>query len=281
MSLTGPPESAAAPALLQRHPLACFFILTYGAAWLLWAPLIIFRGSIGPVVGLLLTLLGSLVPSAVAVVFKGLMDGKPGVREFLGRLVRWRVSLRWYLVVLLLPTLAPLGLAISVLLGGRVPTVDTSILMVLVLFLFSIFPGSALGEELGWRGFALPHLQKARSALAAALIVGSLWGPWHLPLFLAGNDGRPLALFPLFVLSTVAFSVLLSWVYNGTGGSVLLVVLLHATVNLPISLLITPLGSAMIQPFAIFTALMIGTAAVVVWLTGPANLSRTKPRQVA
>jgi membrane protease YdiL (CAAX protease family) len=185
-------------------------------------------------------------------------------------------------VVLLVPLLVPLALGISVLLGGNVPTVDTSILAVVIMFLFSIFPGSALGEELGWRGFAVPHLQDTRSALSASLIVGLVWGMWHLPLFLVNTNSRPLALFPLFVLSVVAISVLLSWLYNSTAGSMLLVVLLHATANLPVTLLIAPLGrQAMIQPFAIFTALLIITAAVVIRVTGPENLSRTQPKQVS
>jgi membrane protease YdiL (CAAX protease family) len=63
------------------------------------------------------------------------------------------------------------------------------------LFLFSIFPGSAMGEELGWRGFALPRLQVGRNALAASLVVGTVWGTYHLPLFLLGSPTRPFALF--------------------------------------------------------------------------------------
>lgn len=261
--------------------MAVFFVLTYGVAWLLWAPLVVFRG-LPQAVGFLLGLFGSLVPSVVAVGLTGWVHGKPGVRRLLAGLLKWRVGLRWYLVVLLVPLLVPLALGISVLLGGNVPTVDTSILAVVIMFLFSIFPGSALGEELGWRGFAVPHLQDTRSALSASLIVGLVWGMWHLPLFLVNTNSRPLALFPLFVLSVVAISVLLSWLYNSTAGSMLLVVLLHATANLPVTLLIAPLGrQAMIQPFAIFTALLIITAAVVIRVTGPENLSRTQPKQVS
>jgi membrane protease YdiL (CAAX protease family) len=218
---------------------AVFFVLTYGVAWLLWGPLVVFRGR-PQAVGFLLGLFGSLVPSVVAVGLTGWVHGKPGVRRLLAGLLKWRVGLRWYLVVLLVPLLVPLALGISVLLGGNVPTVDTSILAVVIMFLFSIFPGSALGEELGWRGFAVPHLQDTRSALSASLIVGLVWGMWHLPLFLVNTNSRPLALFPLFVLSVVAISVLLSWLYNSTAGSMLLVVLLHATANLPVTLLSLP-----------------------------------------
>ena len=267
--------------LVQRHPLACFFVLTYLAAWCLWAPLLILRDTLPPAVAFVLVLLGSLVPSTVAIVLVALIHGRRGVRSLLGRLVKWRVGLRWYAVVLILPLLAPLGLGVSILLGGRAPTVDSSVIAVLFGFVFSIFPGSALGEELGWRGFALPHLQDGHSALAAALILGPIWGSWHLPLFLIGNESRPLVLFPAFVLSTIAMSVLLSWIYNSTAGSLLLVVLFHATANLPVTFLIAPLGIDMIQPFLIFTALLIIAAAVVVGFAGAADLSRTQHKQTS
>jgi hypothetical protein len=88
--------------------------------------------------------------------------------------------------------------------------------------------------------------------------------PWHLPLWLTGRASNPLILFPPFVLSAIALSVLLAWIYNSTGGSLLLVVLLHATANLPVTLLITPLGIDMIQPFLIFTALLIIASIAVI-----------------
>ena len=102
--------------------------------------------------------MGSFVPSTVAIVLVAIIHGRAGVGRLLGRLVKWRVGLRWYLVVLILPLLAPLALGLSILRGGPAPTV-VSIIAVIGMFIFSIFPGSALGEEVGWRGFAPPHLQ--------------------------------------------------------------------------------------------------------------------------
>jgi uncharacterized protein len=267
--------------LVQRHPLVCFFALTYVAAWSLWAPLVIFRGTLPPAAGFVLGLLGTLMPSTVAIVLVAVIHGRRGVRRLLGRLLKWRVGLRWYVVVLILPLLAPLALGVSILLGGPAPIVDVSVIAVLSMFVFSIFPGSALGEELGWRGFALPHLQDRHSALVATLILGPIWGSWHLPLWLTGNESHPLILFPAFVLTVMALSVLLTWIYNSTGGSLLLVVLLHATANLPVTVLIAPLGIDMIQPFLIFTSLLVIAAAVVIVFAGPADLSRTQPRQTS
>jgi uncharacterized protein len=149
-------------------------VFTYLAAWLLRAPLVIFRNALPPMAGFTLALLGSLAPSTVAIVLVAIMHGKAAVGRLLARLVKWRVGARWYLVVLILPLLAPLAIGLSILLGGSTPTVDFSLIAVIGMFIFSIFPGSALGEEVGWRGYALPLLQDDHSALTAALGLGIL-----------------------------------------------------------------------------------------------------------
>jgi hypothetical protein len=142
-------ESSRTLTLVQRHPLITFFTVTYAAAWSLWMPLVVLGDRIPAALGFLLALLGSLVPSTVGVIVIGVLHGRPGVRTLLGRLVKGDIGLRWYLAVLILPLLVALGLGVSVLLGGAAPAVDATIVGVLAMFAFSIFPGSALGEELG------------------------------------------------------------------------------------------------------------------------------------
>jgi uncharacterized protein len=274
------PRPVPTQGLVRRHPLVSFYVLTYAVSWLLWAPLIIFGGRLpGPVAFVLLGL-GSLVPSTLGLVFIGLLRGKAGVRRVLRRLVHGRIGLRWYLAVLALAMLVPLAVGVSVLMGGDTPVVDNSIFGVLFLFAFMIFPGSALGEEIGWRGFVLPRMQARHSALKASLLIGILWGPWHLPLWLTGSEGHPISLYVPFVVAVVASSVFYTWLYNNTGGSLLIVVLYHAASNLPITVLISPLGSQMAQPFLIYVALTVVAAAIVVIVSGAENLSRTAYRQV-
>jgi uncharacterized protein len=266
--------------LVLRHPLISFFVLTYAVAWLLWAPLVIFRDRVPGPLAFILLLLGSLVPSTVGVVLVALLRGRSGVRTLLGRLLRARIGLRWYLAVLALTMLAPLAVGVSILMGGATPVVDNTILGVLFLFAFMIFPGSAVGEEVGWRGFALPRMQARHSALKASLVLGIVWGSWHLPLWLTGNEGHPIGLFVPFVLAVIATSVICTWLYNNTGGSLLIIVLYHAAINLPITVLITPLSSQMAQPFLIYVALTVAAAVIVVMVTGAEHLSRTAHRQI-
>ena len=151
---------------------------------------------------------------------------------------------------------------------------------ILFLFAFHIFPGSALGEELGWRGFALPRMQARNSALKASLIIGILWGCWHLPLWLTGTESHPISLFGPFVVAVIASSVIYTWLYNNTGGSLLIIVLYHAASNLPITVLISPMGSQGTQPFLIYVAFIVVAAVAVVIATGAEHLSRTARRQI-
>jgi membrane protease YdiL (CAAX protease family) len=267
--------------LLQQHPLASFFVLAYLISWALWLPLVV--SGDGSPTGLAFAplLLGSLVPSAVAIVLVARLRGKAGVRTLLRRLLIWRVGLGWWAAMIALSALSLGAVVVHVLLGGDSPDVTATIPGAAFLFLFSIFPGSAGGEEVGWRGFALPQLQRGRSALGASVVLGLAWGVWHLPLYLTGADFRPLSLFAPWVLAAVAASVIYTWIYNGTGGSLLIVVLFHAASNVLLTaFLVDPFEDQVARPFLIYVALMVLAASVVTAVTGPATLSRARGKHV-
>ncbi len=156
--------------LVQHYPLASFFVLAYLISWALWLPLVVAGDGSPTGLAFVPLLLGSLVPSAVAIVLVAVLHGKGGVRTVLRRLLIWRVGLGWWAAIVLLSMLALAAVGVSVLLGGDAPDVTGTVPGAIFLFLFSIFPGSAGGEELGWRGFALPHLQRGRSALGASVV---------------------------------------------------------------------------------------------------------------
>jgi membrane protease YdiL (CAAX protease family) len=266
--------------LVQRRPLVTFFVLTYALAWTLWLPLVVLQDTFPAAPGLVLVLLGSAVPSLLGIVFTAIVLGRGSLRTLLGRLLIWRVDPRWYLVVVLGPAALVGGIiAFNALLGGPAISVDVPLLAAVITLAFHIFPGSAMGEEIGWRGYALPRLQARRSALSASLILGVIWAFYHLPLFFTGQAFRSPSILVPFVISGIALSVILTWVYNGTGGSLLLVVLLHATANLPLTLLLEPLGSRAMVPFLLYVGLMVVGAIVVVIWAGPAHLSRKQHKQ--
>lgn len=184
-----------------------------------------------------------LGPFVAGIIMSAIVSGRPGLREFFTRLVRWRVGIRWYASAFVIPILIPL-IAVGILLCfAHAPQVSVfsagKLLELPASFLFILF-FIGLGEEPGWRGFALAQLQKKHTPLIASMILAPIWAFWHLPLF--GNE-FPWPVVAPFVLSVFGGTCVLTWVFNGTKGSVLLTMLFHAALNTVSSGLIFPLFS--------------------------------------
>jgi membrane protease YdiL (CAAX protease family) len=165
-----------------------------------------------------------------------------GVRALLQTLAAWRVSPIWYGAALLLPVvISAAGIALMTLLGQPLPTFPRTepmrelLPLLVTTFVATLLYGGPLGEEAGWRGFALPRLQALHSPLVASLLLSVVWGLWHVPLHLQGvyhgifPDGLPGIL--LRIVTTVPTTVLFTWFFNRTKGNLWLVVLLHTAVN--------------------------------------------------
>jgi membrane protease YdiL (CAAX protease family) len=208
-----------------------FVVLTFGLTWAVWVPRA--AGINVGVVGQLST----WMPAVAAIVSAALVARGQGVRELMGRLFRWRVAWWWYLIVLAGPAAFSAVVAlVSTVLGipwseARPAALATPLLQVLLFFVVLTLT-DGLGEELGWRGYALPHLLRRFRALAASLVLALIWAAWHLPLI--WTEGSALYGHPiwLLVLDLGAKSVLFTWVFLRTRGSALLAVLLHGSTNL-------------------------------------------------
>jgi uncharacterized protein len=265
---------------VKRHPIITFFVLTYVFTWAIESPLVFLTDSVTATQGLVLVILASNVPSAVAIVLTAIVLGRGALRKLLGRLLIWRVSLFWYLVVFLGPVALTGGVVgLNTLMGGPALSLGMTLVGATIFFAFSVVPGSALGEEIGWRGYVLPRLQSRMSALSAALLIAPIWGLWHLPLWLTGDPVKTPTFYVAFFAAVFPMSVLLTWVYNSTGGSLLMVVILHATVNLPVTLVIDDLGTRGRVPSLLYFGLLVVAAIVVVMVAGPKHLSRKHRKQ--
>jgi membrane protease YdiL (CAAX protease family) len=183
----------------------------------------------------------------MAIVVTAFTDGKAGVKRLLSRFLIWRVGLKWYAVVLLLhPAVRLVGTLIFALRGGDVGRVDLTRWYLIPLALVGAALFGPLAEELGWRGFALPRLLRIRGALLSSVILGAIWTAWHAPLFWAPAgtmvSGAPVTVASvlIYLVFLVAISILITWVYRHTRGSVLLAYLFHLSLSANIQFVFFP-----------------------------------------
>ena len=215
----------------KMKPLVAFFSLTFAITWICFT-----------VAGLLpstsplhwpLLILGAFAPSSVAVYLTWRAEGNAGMGTLLSGLGDWRHSIRWYLFAL--SFMAAIKIAVALILRvttGAWPAFGSGygISIILTAVVAAIF-GGPLGEEIGWRGYALPRLGERFGRAKASVMLGVIWALWHLPVFfIAGMDQSGQA-FPVYVLQVTALSVAIAWLYWHTNGSLLLAVLMHTAIN--------------------------------------------------
>lgn len=223
---------------MAARPLVVFFSLALVLTWIVWVPRALASHDVirGPVAELALALGGvwSWAPAVAALLAAALTGGRRSVREWLGRLGRWRVGLRWYAVALLGPiAFALLAGAIAAVLGlGTMWPRALDGGLAAVGFFAVLLLTDGLGEEAGWRGFALPALLERYRAVVASLILGVFWAVWHLPLLYTEGTVMAGSPFLFHVLDLPAMSVLYTWLFLRTNGSALLAIVLHASINL-------------------------------------------------
>ncbi len=230
--------------LIRRHPLVSFFVLANLMSWIAWVPYILSATGLGVLDFTFPSVLGGtqmlgvlpgayLGPILAAFIVTAVADGREGVRRWLGRMTKWRVSWVWYLV-------AGVGVPAAIIITG-VAMSDGDVHMPSTIVLVAYLPSlliqmvtTGLAEEPGWRDFALPRMQRKFGPLGGTLILGPLWGLWHIPLFFSEWGGWPDVTWMRvgeFVAFCIAFSVVVTWVFNRTGQSLPLVMLLHVSVN--------------------------------------------------
>ena len=214
--------------MISKFPLVSFFIMAFLFSWIVVIPLLLNPTlPIEP-----FQILGALAgPTLAAVIVTAVLEGRKGLGVFFKRYVQWRAGLFWWIFVLFGLFIA-INIVAAVILGTSILTeLFTHAGLVLFTYMITIITGVILGplwEEPGWRGFALPRLQGQFGPVVGTLILGVLWALWHIPGYLGGWMSVNII---VLILSSVAFSIVMTWVYNNTRGSILLMILLHSSSN--------------------------------------------------
>jgi membrane protease YdiL (CAAX protease family) len=254
--------------LLQSAPVVAFFLLTFLFSWGVWwlaGPLV---SGAGLGWRTAVHTAGLCGPTVAALILSGLLYGWQGIGDLLKRIVRWRVGIGWYLFALLSTlTIGLTAIGVHTLVGGVTPPMNRLVLAQALLPL-----PAGLPEEYGWRGFALPHLLKKRSALVASLIIAIFWVAWHIPI---SPILKNISFLGLFLLEVIPLSILFSWLYIKSRGSILLVVLYHLVYNVVVYVLNIP-GSRSL--WAVYIGLNWLLAVLVVARYGASCLTHQKTR---
>lgn len=270
---------------IKRNSLVTYFIMAYGITWILS---ILATESLLPFqIPTAIIAFSAIVlhygPSLAAIIVAGIVGGKSSIRKLLAGLREWRVGIHWYLFVLLFPTVLRLiAVGLGVLLGSTFPkfasanSVPGGIhpLLLPVLVVVGVLFQTGIAEEIGWRGYALPKLQTSLNALVSSLILGLVWGLWHYhprnwPIL------APLGFWYMFMV--IPFTIIFTWVYNNTKGSLLIAVLFHTASNTAdwlVPIMPSSTSASGMIPF-ILTGVLLWIVAITVIITfGSAHLSR-------
>jgi len=290
--------------VINRFSVPIFFLIAYGWSWGCWFSISriidfyqdVLQGKESFLLEIavpihirigfaILALAGTFGPAISAVILTVALSGKAGLREFFSRIVKWRVDIRYYLAVFLIPpVMVIIQFVVFTLLGGEPQTHIANYSFLPVLGMFADFFFRAGGqEELGFRGFAVPKLQEKFSPGVTSLIIGVLWFGWHLPLELwlpsieSVQSYEETLMFGLFV---IALSFIYTWIYNRTQ-SILMPMLLHATYNTVQTFLSTGFSHPHPNGWLIaWLALIVPYAVLGVWLVWRDGLgNNTEPPQ--
>ncbi|MFL0249287.1 CPBP family intramembrane glutamic endopeptidase [Clostridium neuense] len=230
---------------IKNHEIISFIFLTFLFSWIIWG--ILYCSSIDIVNNVIykshmsiFICLGAFAPSSMSIILTGFLYKKKGLKALLTRLTKWRYNLIYYLIAVFYWIAS---LYISYLIckffgsKGEITFTNVKTYYILEGFMITLLLGGPLGEEIGWRGFLLPRLQKKLNPFYSSIVLGIIWSCWHLPLFfIAGTDqyGVP---FLLFIMTTIINTIIITWIFNRTNGSLIFPILFHTCNNIAAGLL--------------------------------------------
>jgi membrane protease YdiL (CAAX protease family) len=222
---------------LKKHEIVIYLIVTFLFTWIFWSISFVFFNQ---TLNVFFRILGAFMPSVMSMIFNNYFYGRKGIKELLKKLTIWKVNPSFYVFVLFY-TVASIyipvfictitGVNYKIHINNQLSGFYCSnTLIILAYFLATVFFGGPFGEELGWRGFVLPKLQKKFNSLISSIILGVIWTCWHLPLFFVHAEGFNES-FTRYLIETIWLTIIITWLYNNTHGSLLIIILFHGVDN--------------------------------------------------
>lgn len=248
----------------ESQNLFLFFLIAFAWSWLLWTPEVLWERRL---------YLAPFGPTVAAFILSYLNGGMGGVKDLLKRGLSLNFKKIWlFPIFLLMPAIVGLSLLLAVLSGEPMPkiTVLSQPWIIIPAFFYILFLGGPLAEEFGWRGYALDRLQKYYNALVSSVILGVVWGLWHLPLFyMKGQDIYRNVPIWGFILGTIFLSILFTWIYNNTNRSILAVLLFHTMSNLS-HFIFPAMATTWSGLYSVILNVMVVILVLVIW--GPKKM---------
>jgi len=208
-----------------------FFLITFAITWTCFIAVASISGQ--PVLRFVLLFAGIFAPSFVAIGLTATAGGSSGVADLLRPLFKWRVGVQWYAFAVVY--MAAIKLTVAIVhrgLVGEWPRFGVEPWYIIVgATITSTMVGGQAGEEIGWRGYALPRLAARLGYPIASVLLGVIWALWHLPLFFVSGANTRGQSFIVYSVQVIALSVAIAWLYVRTGGSLLLTMLMHSAIN--------------------------------------------------
>ena len=241
-----------------------FIVLTFALSWSLWF-LSDVTSPAGPNTPVFL--LGVFAPGIVALALTGLAGGRAAVVALLRRLIDWEVSARWYVfaTTYILSIKLTAALVHRVAWGAWPAFGQEPFMLMIAATIGATLMGGQAGEELGWRGYALPRLADRFGLGPASILLGVIWALWHLPLFFAPVGDTFGQSFPLYLMSVTALSVTMAWLYMQTRGSLLLLMLFHSAINNTKDIVPSAQAGAT-NPWALSSSPIAWVAVALLWI---------------
>ena len=258
---------------MKKHPVMMFYLLAFAISWLGWVPQALYARGLFPFDSPLFSFLGAGGPTLAAVIVLFALQGKDGPKGLFVPLLRWRAAGGWWGFVLLFWFSAvALALGVGAIFGQPLPALD-GVVWWQLLPVFVTMLLSNVWEEVGWRGFALPRLQKAWPRWKVVLVMGLLWSLWHLPLML--NPASPMSGLGWAgeMIFSLTLTLIYTWLYNGTDGSLLFVSIFHAMSNTVAWLLLEAGVFGSSYPFVVGTTAAAAVAIAVFRRNGQGSLT--------